>query len=117
MVGKTMYPKLNPDPIYLQFNGRELTIPREKIMASFAGAWAAKECVLDQLFEALVPPRSFKEHYQEVIPACITAANQVGVSATVDTLEYWNPGKHINERIKDRLQHQDNPFYPFFEED
>jgi hypothetical protein len=39
----------------------------------------------------------------EVISTCITAANQLGLIATVDTFEKNNPSKHINFLIQKRL--------------
>lgn len=112
-----MYPKLCSEPVSVDFNQRVYQIPREKIAAAFAGAMAAKECLLTELNAALVGRTTFKEQWDKAYPACITAANKVGLSATVDTLDFWNPGRTLNSLIEDRLKHLDNPFYPFFEED
>jgi hypothetical protein len=110
-----MYPKLHPEPVYVDINSRVYKTPRDKIAAAYAGAIAFKECLIWEL-SAILGVTTFKEQYDKAMPACITAANQVGLSATVDTLEYHNPGKGLEIFIKDKLEHKDNPFYPFFEE-
>lgn len=112
-----MYPKLNNERVSVDFNQRVYQIPREKIAAAFAGAMAAKECMLWELNAALLGRTTFKEQWDKAYPACIIVANKVGLSATVDTLDFWNPSRALSSLIKDRLKHKDNPFYPFFEED
>jgi len=111
-----MYPKLREEPVDIDFNGEVLRIPRDKIVSAYAGAWAAKECLSNSL-NALTLETSFKEQYVRVYPYCIEAANRVGLSATGDTLDFHNPAKGINSFLKDQLEHLDNPYYPFFEED
>jgi len=112
-----MYPKLNPEPIFLSVQNHEYKIPRDKIASSFAGAMAAKECILAEMSPMLIGEVSFHDKYAEVMPICINAANQVGLSAVVETLDFYNPGKGLDNLIKKRLEHMDNPFYPFLEED
>lgn len=112
-----MFPKLNPEPVLVDINRKIYNTPREKIAAAYAGACAAKEGILSEMSGGLLPDISFKEHYIKALPGCINAANQVGLSATVETLDYFNPGKILNHLIADKLEHKDNPFYPFFEED
>lgn len=115
-----MYPKLDPRPVqlFLCSGKASIKISREKIAAAYAGACAAKERILREntpLFPLEIP---FKELYNDVMPTCIEAANNVGLSAVPETLEYWNPGKHINEMLRERIEeHFDNPWYPFFEDD
>lgn len=111
-----MYPKLNPEPLDIYFKEDMYIIPRKTLAAAYAGAMAAKNSIIDEMCP-LLTPRSFKEHYDEAWPGCIEAANMAGLSATVETLEFFNPGKSLNYQIQDRLEHSDNPYYPFFEED
>jgi hypothetical protein len=113
-----VYPKLLPDPVDVDINGRILRIPRDKIASAFAGAVAARELMLKEMsgFSDTFTS-TFKEEYQEAMPACITAANQVGLSATSETLDYWNPAVPLGRFVREKLEHKDNPFYPFLEED
>lgn len=113
-----MYPKLNHGPVLVDFNQRMYCLPRNRIAAAYAGATAAKECLLWELSGFLIGTQtSFIEQYDKAYPACIVAANQIGLSATVETLDYHNPGNSLNYFIKEKMEHSDNPFYPFFEED
>lgn len=93
-----------------------LKIPRKQIAAAYAGAWATKEGVVRESSPLFPLAMSFKELYDEVMPACIEAANKVGLSAVPETLEHWNPGKRMNALLRERLEHHNNPWYPFFEE-
>jgi hypothetical protein len=112
-----MYPKLNPEPVWLNIGDREIEMPREKIAAAYAGAFAAWEMRASEGIDALTGyTPSFEDQYRRVLPSCITAANSVGKSATVDTLEYWHPGKGTRNFLLEKNLHPDNPFYPFFEE-
>lgn len=111
-----MYPKLCPEPVALDINSIVYRIPRNKIMAAFAGAMAAKECLLNELSSGFLGNTTFKEQYDKAVPGCIVAANQVGLSATVETLDYYNPANSLNAFIRDKLAHKDNPMYPFFGE-
>lgn len=113
-----MYPKLNPDPVSVTIGEKTLRLPRKHLSAAYAGAYAAKECTLwesNPLTQGLEV--TFREKYNEVMPACIVAANNVGLSAVCETLDHWNPGKSTDRLLKDRLGHPDNPAYPFFDED
>lgn len=112
-----MYPKLNPEPVSLYIGEKSVTIPRGKIASAFAGAQAAKENMLWESNPLTATGMSFRERYEKNMPACIRAANDVGLSATVETLEYWRPGKDIDHLLRDKAEHSDNPFYPFFDED
>lgn len=113
-----MYPTLNPEPVDLYINDTMIRIPRKMIAASYAGAWSAKECSINNGIPLLRHFKtSFKDKYRELMPECIVAANNIGLSATIEILEYWNPGKQANEFLKERAKHTDNPWYPFFEED
>lgn len=106
-----MFPKLSPEPVYLFINGVELKMPREKIAASYAGSCAAKELMVQESYGFIFS--TFQEEYKKTMPACIEAANKVGLSATVDTLDYWYPGKCNEHLLRERAEHPDNPNYPF----
>jgi hypothetical protein len=112
-----MFPKLNEKPVAVDVNGTIFMIAREKIAASYAGAWAAKECLSKEL-SAFFSKDSidFQNEYKKVYPNCVVAANDVGLSATVETLEYFNPCT-VTRFLEEQLENKDNPFYPFFEED
>lgn len=112
-----MYTKLKAEPVDLYLNDKIFMVPREKIAAAYAGAMAAKECLINELSSFCFPGCTFLYQYKKSYPACITAANNIGLSATVETFDYWNPGKGLNNFLKDRLEHKDTSYYPFFEED
>jgi hypothetical protein len=112
-----MYPKLNNEPVALSINEKTFIIPRKTLASAFAGALAAKSNLLWESIPLTRTGENFKSRYQKVMPSCISAANFVGLSATMETLEYWRPGKEIDQLLKDRIEHTDNPFYPFLEED
>lgn len=112
-----MFPKLNSEPVYLLFHEKSFLVPRDKVASAFAGACAAKEIALWESNPLTSTGETFKDRYWKIMPASIVAANNVGLSATVETLEHWHPGKDIDMLLKDRTEHPHNPFYPFFEED
>lgn len=113
-----MYPKLKTDPVCLCLNGRELTFPREKIAAAYAGAYAAWELMVSEMVSLITGyHENFKTKYDEVMPECIASANRLGNFATLDTLDFHHPGKGTKAFIMDKLEHPDNPFYPFFEDE
>lgn len=93
-----------------------LNLPRKMLASAYAGAYAAKECLIHEM-QALLGETSFKEEYDKAMPICITAANSLGTFAVAETIEHFNPAQSLNFFIKDLLQHKDNPCYPFFEED
>jgi hypothetical protein len=102
--------------LYMQ-NGTVLRVPRDKIAAAFAGAKAAKEQISMDLNLLTRGDFTFQYLYKESMPACIVAANRVGLSATVETLDYCNPSAGINNFLRDQIAHKDNPYYPFFEDE
>jgi hypothetical protein len=116
MINKEHYPKLNPEPVTVDIGGTLLNLPRKMIAASYAGAYAAKECLIHDM-HALLGDTSFKEEYEKAMPGCISAANSLGTFAVADTIEHFNPAQSLNYFIRDLIQHKDNPCYPFFEED
>jgi len=112
-----MYPKLKPEPVSLQINGKVYKIPRNCIVAAYAGALAAKEEKLWGSNPLTANHLTFKVIYQASIPECIQAANMLGLSAVPETLDYWNPCKSADVLLREQQEHSDNPFYPFFEKD
>lgn len=114
-----MYPKLNPDPVFLFLcsGERMIRVDRKHVAGAYAGAWAAKECVLKRNNPLFPYKPTFEEEYQNVYPACIEASNKVGMSATPETIEHFNPSKGTTLLLKEQAEHSDNPFYPFFEEE
>lgn len=102
-------------------NNKTITIPRDKIVSAYAGSIAAKECLIHerhQLGIQLGIKTTFKEQYKKALEKSIKAANEVGLSTTLDLLSHhFYPGKDTNSFLKELLDHPDNPFYPFFEND
>lgn len=112
-----MYPELNSEPVLICKENGSVRVPRKAIASSYAGAWSSKELLLwnDNPLMGGVKI-SFSDKYRELMPACIEAANKVGLSATWELIDYWNPGKGTDRLLRERLEHSDNPFYPFFED-
>ena len=98
-----MFPKINPEPVHINFKGNILKIPRNMLASAWAGAIAAKECLLWNDLYAFPFKTSFKEQYIKAMPGCINAANATGLSATIETLEYYNPGKGTNSALEFEL--------------
>ena len=112
-----MYPKIRPEPVCMCVNNKSFAIPRKSLASAYAGACAAKEEILFESNPLTSTGETFRSRYEKNMPACIVAANNVGLSAVLETVEYWRPRKELDTMLKDRAEHADNPFYPFFEED
>lgn len=116
MVNGEHYPKLNPEPVMVDIGGTLLNLPRKMLASAYAGAYAAKECLIHEK-QALLGETTFKKEYDNAMPGCIAAANSLGTFAVVETIEHFNPAQPLNHFLKDLIDHSDNPCYPFFEED
>jgi hypothetical protein len=116
MINGEHYPSLNKGSVTVDIGGTILNVPRRMIASAYAGAYAAKECLIHEM-HALLGEASFKDEYNRAMPACIIAANSLGSFAVAETIEHFNPAQSLNIFINDLIRHKDNPCYPFFEED
>ena len=109
--------KLNKEPVLVCTEEKTYLVPRDKIAAAYAGAVAAKECLIKEL-SAFMSESSFEEEYNKAMQECIACANKVGLSTTLDLLgDHFNPAISRNYFLNDLIEHKDNPYYPFFDDD
>jgi len=119
MIEKNYFPKLRPEPIEVYVNGNTYILPREKLLAAYAGATAFFEKDLNnQTYGLLFGKKeeyTFREEYKRALPECIEASNHY-LSATWEMLDYYNPSNRARNFLKEKAEHNDNPLYPFLEE-
>jgi len=109
--------KLNPEPVMICTEKGSFFMPRNKIASAYAGAVAAKRCLLHELSALCFGTTTFEEEYQKAVPISVAAANAVGLSSTWDLISgHYYPDPDTNVRLEELLEHRDNPYYPFFDD-
>ena len=88
-----MQPEQSPELVCIFHHNQKWMMPREKIAAAYAGAYASWEQIANEESGVALRHKSFAEQYQEIMPACIFAANELGSATTVNLMEEFHPGK------------------------
>lgn len=113
-----MFPTLKNSHIDIYFEDEsKITVSTESVSAAYAGSSAAKNCLLMEGNPITKGHFSFEKEYIKYTPSAIITTNELGLSTTFETIAAMHPESGLDILIKEQLEHADNPFWPFFDED